>query len=684
MTTTLGQYSVIGPLGSGGMSEIQLARAPDGTLVVLKRQLMPDDDPYLIDEGNLGLRLSHPGLVETRELFYDDERPVLALTYVPGVSLASLINTGPLSPASVCDLGAQIADALDALHRATDARGNPLNIIHRDVTPMNILVGFDGNARLIDLGIARFVNSKAPRTKIGDVRGTLHYLAPEVVKGGLHSKASDLWSLGVSLFEAAMGRVAVERDDVSSVLDAITKQRVLALRPGETLDIRVRHALAQIVNPEPRCRPAFAGDAAAILRIHASEHDDAKAETVDRVAKMLGKPAQTHLDASADAATKTAVLSQAELLFGPTHDQEEAPAAANPQTLEDNKGGPGADSLDLSSLTAPAGQREAGADGPASNFPEMDLDDDDKTQATPSPLVPEPISILSETKGAVQPQASPSPEQANPFALPPTLPTDHPATDPHRVLSPSTPLPVSALHEGLSAAPRPEDALPSRQDTFNPFEDESTLAAHPMVMDDLAKKSVQVNSQEGDAVAARAAALDSAFGAPVEAPLASPMPEDAAPDVSDRTLPLSESPSQQGWQPPVDGNAPALEAALDPAHPTPYPAARTPPPNQLVSPESQTPPSPLADGPQAERAAPPPAPVTDPQSSPSAVHDPFAGAPVAKTPPAPTSGTAAAAAAVAIPDAPTKTAVPWVPLASIAGVALFAFVVGYAIAQWMG
>lgn len=675
MTTTLGQYSVIGPLGSGGMSEIQLARAPDGTLVVLKRQLMPDDDPYLVDEGNLGLRLSHPGLVETRELFYDeDERPVLALTYVPGVSLASLITTGPLSPGSVCDIGAQIADALDALHRATDARGNPLNIIHRDVTPMNILVGFDGHARLIDLGIARFVNSKAPRTKIGDVRGTLHYLAPEVVKGGLHSKASDLWSLGVSLFEAAMGRVAVERDDVASVLDAITNQRVLALREGETLDIRVRHALAQIVNPEPRCRPAFAGDAAAILRIHASEHADAKAETVTRVAKMLGKPAQTHLDASADAATKTAVLSQAELLFGPTQDQDDVPAPPPMPTLEEGTSGPGGDSLDLSSLTSPVG----GQSDPAANFPELHLNDDDKTQATPSPLVPEPISILSEAKGEAE--AAPQTVAANPFALPPTLPVDDPATDPVSPASPSHPLPVSALHEGLAVPPRPEDALPSRQGTFNPFDDESTLAAHPMVMDDLAKKSVQVNSHEG-------AAIDDApvDAKPVEAPLDAPLSDAegaGAPDLSDRTLPLAESPSQLGWRPP--------EPAIDPAHPTPYPAARSPDPNQLKSPSetaSAPPPgstpsgaTPVGSKPAGPRVAPPPAPVTDPSSS-GAVHDPFAGAPVATTPPGPVSN---AAAAVSIPEVRRKTPLPWIPIASIAGVALLAFAIGYALAQLFG
>lgn len=244
-----GAYTVERELGAGGMSQVWLARAGAGALIVLKRQLNPADDDRLRMEGRLGMRLRHPGIVQTLDVFEHEGRPVLVLEYVPGASLAMLRKLGPLAPEAVCRIGADIADALGALHGASDEAGQPARILHRDVSPANIIVSPDGRARLIDLGIARTADSGFERTRTGDLRGTVRYLAPELFDGRLHSPKSDLWALGVCLFEAALGRPAATGPE-AVLLARIVQGRLLALGAGEQLAPSVASVVARMCAPE--------------------------------------------------------------------------------------------------------------------------------------------------------------------------------------------------------------------------------------------------------------------------------------------------------------------------------------------------------------------------------------------------------------------------------------------------
>jgi serine/threonine-protein kinase len=343
----VGPYEIQNELGAGGMGRVRLARAADGRLVVLKNCLRddPDDDERLRDEARVGLRLRHPGVVETVELLeVKDERgrdrPVLVTAFVAGVSLLELRRTQPLSAALVCRLGRQLAAALDAIHGIVDEVGRPLGVLHRDVTAANCLMGDDGDARLIDFGIARSRESRALRTQTGLVRGTLRYLAPETFAGTGYSVQSDLWSLGVVLFEALVGRAAVAGNDIAA-MGRICVGNLMELQPGEAPDPRVLRALSQLLQKKPEDRPRSARDAAALFAMHEKalekEHgrrsvDDAKAAVLV-VRARLNVPTARH--AGVDTGLRTDVPGPDET-SGLVVEVDEAPFSHLPETAADD------------------------------------------------------------------------------------------------------------------------------------------------------------------------------------------------------------------------------------------------------------------------------------------------------------------------------------------------------------
>lgn len=262
----LGRYTVVRKLGEGGMATAYLANSPAGEEVVLKvpHQGSTEASASVRDEARIGLRLSHPHIVETLDLFEHQGKPVLVVRYVEGCSLREAWRGGPMSAAAVARVGAHIADALHAIHQATDEHGRPLETLHRDVAPGNVLLTIDGDAQLIDLGIARSVEREAKRTAIGVIKGTLRYLAPEVLNGGDYSAASDTWALGVCLWEAALGRRAVGGDERDTIV-AIVRGALTRLEPGELMEPRLL-ALLQRTLAVGGERLADAGALAAALR----------------------------------------------------------------------------------------------------------------------------------------------------------------------------------------------------------------------------------------------------------------------------------------------------------------------------------------------------------------------------------------------------------------------------------
>ena len=154
-----------------------------------------------LDEARLTLAIDHPNVVRTLDVVADESELFLVMEYVPGESLARLVRAERSPPCRV--MAAVMTDALlglHAAHEAKDARGELLHIVHRDVSPQNILVGDDGVSRILDFGVAK-ATGRARETQNGEVKGKLSYMAPEYLQGRDVSPQTDVYAAGVVLWE---------------------------------------------------------------------------------------------------------------------------------------------------------------------------------------------------------------------------------------------------------------------------------------------------------------------------------------------------------------------------------------------------------------------------------------------------------------------------------------------------
>jgi serine/threonine protein kinase len=210
----MGRYELLHPLGIGGMAEVFKARAlgPGGFArdVVIKRILPAHgDDPEFIrmfvDEAKLLGLFHHPNIVDVYDFGEDDGVLFLALEYVEGPSLSRILRTLRASnrktpPAIVAYVAREVCRALDHVHRLRDRDGRPLDAIHRDVTPSNVIVTGAGGVKLLDFGVSTFKDA-VQITKAGTVKGKPAYLAPEQLEGKPIDGRVDLFALGIVMHE---------------------------------------------------------------------------------------------------------------------------------------------------------------------------------------------------------------------------------------------------------------------------------------------------------------------------------------------------------------------------------------------------------------------------------------------------------------------------------------------------
>jgi serine/threonine protein kinase len=213
----LGPYELGEPLGAGGMAEVFLAEHVDrpGDPVALKRVLphLARDTRFVEmfrDEAHISASLEHANIARVLDFGAADGQYYLALEYVKGQSLARLLRhvasqrrRFPLSVALY--VAREILEGLAHAHEACDAAGQPLHIIHRDVSPGNILLGEEGDVKITDFGIVRSVRVDR-RTRPGEVKGKLGYMSPEQVVGQEVDPRSDLFSVGIILTEMVLAR----------------------------------------------------------------------------------------------------------------------------------------------------------------------------------------------------------------------------------------------------------------------------------------------------------------------------------------------------------------------------------------------------------------------------------------------------------------------------------------------
>jgi serine/threonine-protein kinase len=211
---TVGRYNLLARLAIGGMAEIWLARqaGPKGfeKFVVIKRILDglgtdPEFVSMFLDEARIAAQLNHPHIVQIFDLGEEAGAFYIAMEYLPGENLAAIARTGarqgkPMPIAHAVRVIADAAAGLAYAHTKTGPDGALLGIVHRDVSPQNILVTYDGVVKVVDFGIAKAA-SRESQTMAGQVKGKTAYMSPEQARGQMIDARSDIFSLGILLFE---------------------------------------------------------------------------------------------------------------------------------------------------------------------------------------------------------------------------------------------------------------------------------------------------------------------------------------------------------------------------------------------------------------------------------------------------------------------------------------------------
>lgn len=213
------RYRVVRRIGIGGMAEVLEAVAVGAAgferRVALKRMLPHEGDAerehrMFLDEARIASHLHHANIVAVLDYGLADGRPFQVLEYVDGIDVRGLLARGPLPIELALHITLAVGHALDHAHGATDAAGQPLGIVHRDVTPANILVSRAGDVKLTDFGIA-FAHAKTEHTLVGTTKGTPWFMSPEQMMGDATDARSDGFSLGCVLHTMVTGSSPLER-----------------------------------------------------------------------------------------------------------------------------------------------------------------------------------------------------------------------------------------------------------------------------------------------------------------------------------------------------------------------------------------------------------------------------------------------------------------------------------------
>ena len=246
-TSRLGSYEIVRRLARGGMAELFLARTigPEGfeKLVVLKKILpalakSPKFTRLFVDEAKLAAALDHPYIAHVYELAKSDGSYFFTMEYVHGQDLRQVAKRAARQGRRIAiDQAVQIAHAVaSALHYAHERRssdGELLEVVHRDVSPSNILIAYDGAIKLVDFGVAKAATSTV-KTRTGTLKGKVSYMSPEQARGGPIDRRSDVFSLGIVLWELVAGQRLFKGDNDLATIQMIINSpapRPSAVRP---------------------------------------------------------------------------------------------------------------------------------------------------------------------------------------------------------------------------------------------------------------------------------------------------------------------------------------------------------------------------------------------------------------------------------------------------------------------
>ncbi|MBI1741190.1 MAG: serine/threonine protein kinase, partial [Candidatus Koribacter versatilis] len=217
----IGDYEILNELGAGGMGRVYRVRNVISDRIEAMKILLPDLAgrqelaARFLREIKLLASLDHPNIAQLRTAFTDDNRLVMIMEYVEGTSMAARLQAGPISVADALNYIDQVLNALSYAHQQ--------NVIHRDIKPANMMLTPQGIVKVMDFGIARS-DTDAALTLAGTSLGTINYMSPEQVKGERTDPRSDLYSVGICLYEMVTGKKPFEAGSDYSIMSAHVKE----------------------------------------------------------------------------------------------------------------------------------------------------------------------------------------------------------------------------------------------------------------------------------------------------------------------------------------------------------------------------------------------------------------------------------------------------------------------------
>lgn len=275
----LGRYELLFPLASGGMGEVYVGRLVGahgfGRLVAVKILIrgLEDGDARaaFFAEGRIAARIAHANVVPTLDLDEQGGTPFIVMELVRGVPLSALSRRlsqrgERLSAALVAWMGAQAAAGLHAAHELRAEDGRPLGLVHRDVSPQNLLLSYDGRVYVTDFGVAKLVHAELPTTQ-GIVKGRFAYMSPEQASGKPLDRRSDLFALGAVLHESLIGeRLFAADSPAGTVFNVLNKAAPEAHRLREDVPLKLSAAIDRCLKKAAEERFASAAELEAALR----------------------------------------------------------------------------------------------------------------------------------------------------------------------------------------------------------------------------------------------------------------------------------------------------------------------------------------------------------------------------------------------------------------------------------
>jgi serine/threonine protein kinase len=275
-----GKYLLLDRLNVGGMAEVYLAKVfghQGGDRIVALKRILPSllaDQEFVgmfIDEARIAVQLDHRNLIQIFELGRQEDNYYIAMEYVSGCDLRTIIDRSkkrsqPLSIAHAIYVIGELAAGLDHAHRARDRSGDSLEIVHRDVSPQNIVVSRDGRIKLIDFGIAKAATGQ-PATQVGILKGKFGYMSPEQARGQPIDRRSDVFALGIIFYELLTGLRLFAGEADFAVLERVRRAEIVPpRRANPAIPQEIERIVLKALAREPDDRYAWASEVAEDLR----------------------------------------------------------------------------------------------------------------------------------------------------------------------------------------------------------------------------------------------------------------------------------------------------------------------------------------------------------------------------------------------------------------------------------